>query len=46
MKDYINEQIEYIIRYNKVNFYKIRKKLSEKGLNLDKLTLTKRIKQL
>ena len=46
MTDYITSQIEYLIRYNKVNFYIIRKKLEEKGLSLDKLTLLKRIKQL
>ena len=46
MRDYITQQIEILIRYNKVNFYKIRKGLKEKGLSLDKLTLLKRIKQL
>lgn len=46
MKDYITEQIELLIRYNKVNFYVIKKKLSEKGLNLSKNVLIKRIKQL
>ena len=46
MKDYITQQIELLIRYNKVNFYIIRKKLGEKDLFLDKLTLIKRIKQL
>ena len=46
MKDYITQQIELLIRYNKVDFYKLRKRLEEKGLSLDKLTLIKRIKQL
>lgn len=46
MKDYITQQIEYLIRYKKVNFYKLKKKLSEKGLNLDKKVLINRIKQL
>lgn len=46
MKDYITQQIELLIRYQKVNFYILRKKLSEKGLLLDKQILIKRIKQL
>jgi hypothetical protein len=46
MKDYIQTQIEYLIRYQKVNFYILRKKLSEKGLNLDKKVLLTRIKEL
>ena len=46
MTDYILNQIELLIRYNNYNFYKIRKKLKEKGLSLDKLSLLKRIKQL
>lgn len=46
MTDYILNQIELLIRYNKCNFYKIKKRLEEKGLSLDKLSLLKRIKQL
>jgi|688.fasta_scaffold1108544_3 hypothetical protein len=46
MKDYITQQIELLIRYNKVNFYKLKKNLKEKSLDLDKITLIKRIKQL
>ena len=46
MKDYINSKIETYIRYKKYNFYKIKKKLKEKGLSLDKISLLKRIKQL
>jgi hypothetical protein len=46
MNDYIEQQIELLIRYQKVNFYKLRKKLKEKGLSLDKISLLKRIKQL
>lgn len=46
MNDYIINQIELLIRYKKYNFYKIKKKLKEKGLSLDKISLLKRIKQL
>lgn len=46
MTDYITQQIELLIKYNKVNFYLIRKKLKEKGLILDKTVLLKRVKQL
>ena len=46
MNDYIVNQIELLIRYQKVNFYILRKKLKEKGLSLDKISLLKRIKQL
>lgn len=46
MTDYITEQIELFIKYKKYNFYKIRRKLKELGLSLDKSVLIKRIKQL
>ena len=46
MKDFITDKIETYIRYKKYNFYKIRKKLKNAGLTLDKSVLVKRIKQL
>lgn len=46
MNDYITQQIELLIRYQKVNFYILKKKLQELGVNLDKTVLIKRIKQL
>ena len=46
MKDYITNKIESYIRYKKYNFYKIRKKLKNAGLFLDKSSLVKRIKSL
>jgi hypothetical protein len=46
MKDFITDKIETYIRYKKYNFYKIRRKLKNVGLSLDKSSLVKRIKQL
>jgi hypothetical protein len=46
MNDYITNKIETYIRYKKYNFYKIRRKLKNAGLFLDKSSLVKRIKQL
>jgi hypothetical protein len=46
MTDYINEQIYYLIRICKLNFWKTKKNLTKLGIRLDKKVLLTRIKTL